>query len=74
MGRRVAKSLAISSPSLAKIKEACEKLGFKTIIESEKAHPRLSNVKSGRLIVLCGDLKKRKLIQEISKMLRGVVG
>ncbi|MEM1556995.1 MAG: signal recognition particle subunit SRP19/SEC65 family protein [Thermoproteota archaeon] len=74
MGRRVPKSLAVSSPSLAKIKEVCEKLGFKTIVEVEKAYCRISNVKSGRLIVFCNDLKKRNIIQEVGRVLKGAVG
>ncbi|MDW8033573.1 MAG: signal recognition particle subunit SRP19/SEC65 family protein [Nitrososphaerota archaeon] len=72
MGRRVPKSIAIISPSLTRIKEACDKLGLKTIIEYEKTYPRISNVKSGRIIVFCNYLGKRKLIQELSKLLKGV--
>lgn len=71
-GRRAPKSLAVSSPSLIKIKEACDKLGFRTVIESDKNYPRMSNTKSGRVIVFCGSLSKRKLIQEIGKILKGV--
>ncbi len=70
-GRRVPKSLSVSSPSLIRIKEACDKLGFRTMIEAEKAYPRMSNIKSGRVIVFCNGLSKRSLIQEISKILKG---
>ncbi|MEM3713031.1 MAG: signal recognition particle subunit SRP19/SEC65 family protein [Thermoproteota archaeon] len=72
MGRRVPKNIAVSSPSLIRIKEACDKLGLKTMTEYEKTHPRMSNVKSGRVVVFCNGLKKRKLIQEVSRMLGGL--
>jgi len=71
MGRRVPKSIAVGSPSLNRIKEACDRLGFKTIIEPEKAHPRMSNVKSGRITVFCNGLKKGELIREIGRELKG---
>ncbi|MEM1547444.1 MAG: signal recognition particle subunit SRP19/SEC65 family protein [Thermoproteota archaeon] len=73
-GRRVPKSLAVSSPSLIRIKEACDKLGFRTMIESEKTYPRMSNTKSGRIVVFCNGLSKRSLIQEIGRILRSVGG
>lgn len=72
MGRRVSKSIATGSPNLTKIKEVCDKLGLKTIVEYEKAYPRMNNIKSGRIIVFCNGLSKRKLIQEVGKVLRGV--
>lgn len=71
-GRRAPKSLAVSSPSLIRIKEACDKLGFKAMIESDKNYPRMSNTKSGRVIVFYDSLSKRRLIREIGKILKGV--
>jgi signal recognition particle subunit SEC65 len=70
-GRRVSKGLATGSPSLDRIRDACEKLGLKTVTESDKAYPRTSNLKSGRIIVFCGSLNKRSVIREVSKIIRG---
>lgn len=70
MGRRVPKNLAIESPSLMKIEEACRKLGLKTIVESDKTYPRISNLKFGRIIVLSSGFKKSVLLKEIVRVMK----
>ncbi|MEM2940489.1 MAG: signal recognition particle subunit SRP19/SEC65 family protein [Thermoproteota archaeon] len=70
MGRRVPKSLAVESPTLAKIDEACRKLGFKTIVEPDKAYPRMNNFKTGRIVVFCTGLNKKKLVEKIGEAMR----
>lgn len=70
MGRRVSKSLAVESPSLAKIEEACRKLGFKTIVEPDKKYPRMNNVECGRVVVFCKDIGKKSLVEKIGRTMR----
>jgi signal recognition particle subunit SRP19 len=70
MGRRVPKSLAVESPTLAKIDEACRKLGLKTIVEPDKAYPRMNNFKAGRIIVFCTGLNKKSLLEKIGEAMR----
>lgn len=70
MGRRVPKSLAVETPTMAKIDEACRKLGFKTIAEPDKAYPRMNNFKNGRVVVFCAGLKKKDLIKKIGEAMR----
>jgi len=74
MGRRVPKSLAIDSPSLARIEGACRKLGFRIIVEPDKAYPRMSNVKCGRIVVFCKDTRKKSLIEKIVRTMKGGAG
>lgn len=70
MGRRVSKSLAVESPTLAKIDEACRKLGLKTIVEPDKTYPRMNNFKTGRIVVFCGGFKKKNLLEKIGGAMR----
>lgn len=70
MGRRVPKSLAVESPTMTKIDEACRKLGFKTIVEPDKAYPRMNNFKNGRIVVFCTGLRKKELIEKIGEVMR----
>ncbi|MBO3832325.1 MAG: signal recognition particle subunit SRP19/SEC65 family protein [Candidatus Brockarchaeota archaeon] len=74
MGRRVPKGLAVDSPSLARIEEACRKLGLKIIVEPDKAYPRASNVKCGRIVVFCKDMRKKSIIEKIGRAMKGGVG
>ncbi|MGQ9479064.1 MAG: signal recognition particle subunit SRP19/SEC65 family protein [Thermoproteota archaeon] len=70
MGRRVPRSLAIESPSLKRLEEVCRSLGLKVIAEPDKAYPRIGNLKSGRLIVFPGTLKKEILLKQLGKALK----
>ncbi|MEM3466439.1 MAG: signal recognition particle subunit SRP19/SEC65 family protein [Thermoproteota archaeon] len=74
MGRRVPKGLAVDSPSLARVEEACRKLGLKIIVEPDKAYPRVSNVKCGRIVVFCKDMRKKNLIEKIGRVMKGGAG
>lgn len=74
MGRRVSKSLAVDSPSLARVEEACRKLGLKVILEHDKAYPRVSNAKCGRIVVFCKDMQKKSLIEKIGRVMKGGAG
>lgn len=74
MGRRISKDLAVNSPNLAKIEEACKRLGFKVIIEPNKAYPRMSNSKCGRIVIFCNGIRKGNLIKKISRIMKGGVG
>jgi signal recognition particle subunit SRP19 len=74
MGRRVPKSLAVDSPSLARIEGACRTLGLKIIVEPDKAYPRMNNVKCGRIVVFCKDTRKKSLIEKIVRAMKGGAG
>ncbi|MEM4610096.1 MAG: signal recognition particle subunit SRP19/SEC65 family protein [Thermoproteota archaeon] len=74
MGRRVPKGLAVDSPSLARIEGACRKLGLKVILEPDKAYPRVSNIKCGRIVVFCKDMRKRSLIEKIGRIMKSGAG
>jgi signal recognition particle subunit SRP19 len=74
MGRRVPKGLAVDSPSLARIAEACKKLGLKVTLEPDKAYPRASNVKCGRIVVFCKNMRKKSLIEKIGVVMKGGAG
>ncbi|MGQ9759322.1 MAG: signal recognition particle subunit SRP19/SEC65 family protein [Candidatus Methanomethylicaceae archaeon] len=50
-GRRVPKSLAVESPSIEEIFEACKALGLDPILERDKRLPRSNWEKSGRVLV-----------------------
>ena len=71
MGRRVPKVLAVDSPSLARIEEACKKLGLKVMLEPDKAYPRASNVKCGRIVVFCKGMRKKSLVAKIGMVIKG---
>jgi len=70
MGRRVPKSLAVDSPSLARVGEACRKLGLKIIVEPDKAYPRMNNVKCGRIVVFCKDSRKKHVVEKIGRAMK----
>lgn len=74
MGRRVPKGLAVDSPSLARVEEACRKLGLKIIVEPDKAYPRVSNVKCGRIVVFCKDMRKKSITEKIGRAMKGGAG
>ncbi len=68
-GRRIPKKLAIKSPLINDIFNACIKLGLEAIIEYDKAFPRTPWEKSGRIIIKKTEKKKSKIILEISEIL-----
>ncbi|MEM2929643.1 MAG: signal recognition particle subunit SRP19/SEC65 family protein [Thermoproteota archaeon] len=70
MGRRVSKNLAVESPSLARIENACKKLGFKTVVEPDRAYPRMNNVKCGRVVVFCKGIGKNSLVEKIGRTMK----
>ncbi|MCX8182834.1 MAG: signal recognition particle subunit SRP19/SEC65 family protein [Crenarchaeota archaeon] len=74
MGRRVPKSLAVDSPSLARIEEACRKLGLKIDVEPDKVYPRVNNVKCGRIVVFCKNMRKKSVIEKIVRTMKGGAG
>jgi signal recognition particle subunit SRP19 len=68
-GRRVPKRLAIKSPSVNDIFNACNKLGLEAKIEYDKAFPRIPWEKCGRVIIKKTTKKKSEIILEISEIL-----
>ena len=68
-GRRVPKSLAVSSPKLLDVKEALAKLNLKPDLFLEVSYPKTAYIKSG-LITLKKDGKKNLLLKEIAKALK----
>lgn len=68
-GRRVPRKIAIESPSIEEIFNACKELGFDAIIEKDKCFPRTPWDKSGRILIKRVD-KKSKTLLKICETLR----
>jgi len=67
-GRQVPKSLAITSPKAAEIKETAEKLGYTCELVPDAAHPRIANMKTGMVLVKKKE-PKNQTIRKIAKRL-----
>ncbi|MDH5806338.1 MAG: signal recognition particle subunit SRP19/SEC65 family protein [Candidatus Methanomethylicaceae archaeon] len=68
-GRKVSKKIAVESPSIEEILNACKELGLDVLIEKNKAFPRTPWDKSGRVLVKKSD-KKLKLLIKICEIIR----
>ncbi|MBC7101457.1 signal recognition particle subunit SRP19/SEC65 family protein [Methanothermobacter tenebrarum] len=69
-GRKIPRKHAVESPTLNEIRKAAERLKFKAKIEADKAYPSSWWERSGRVIIEHNNLKKRKLLLKISKMIK----
>jgi signal recognition particle subunit SRP19 len=67
-GRRVPKSLAVSSPKILEIKNAVEKLGFTCELVMEAAYPKMPWLKTGVILVNKNE-SKEQIIKKIAKQL-----
>lgn len=67
-GRRVPKSLAVSSPKVLEIKEAVEKLGLDYELVLDAGYPKTPWLKTGMLLVTKKEAKE-KVIRKIGKHL-----
>lgn len=74
-GRKIPKKHAVESPTLNEIKKAAERLKLKARVEADKAYPPSWWERSGRVIIEHNsNLKKRKLLLKISKMIKASRG
>jgi signal recognition particle subunit SRP19 len=67
-GRRVSKSLAVSSPRVSEIKDAAEKLGLECELVMDVAHPKMPWLKTGLLLVKKNEVKEQ-IIKKIARQL-----
>lgn len=67
-GRRIPKSLAVSSPKISEIKEAAEKLGLDYELVLDAGYPKTPWLKTGMLLVTKKETKKQ-IIKRIAKQL-----
>jgi signal recognition particle subunit SRP19 len=67
-GRRVPKSLGVSSPKVLEIKEALEKLGLSHEVVLDAGYPKTPWRKTGMLLVTKKE-SKEKVIRKIGKQL-----
>jgi signal recognition particle subunit SRP19 len=67
-GRRVPKSLAVSSPKVLEIKEAVEKLGLDYELVLDAGYPKTPWLKTGMLLIKKKE-PKEKVIRKIGKQL-----
>ncbi|MCS7098628.1 MAG: hypothetical protein NZ922_06590 [Candidatus Methanomethyliaceae archaeon] len=68
-GRRVPRKMAVESPSIEEIFNACKELGLDAIIERDKCFPRTPWDKSGRVLVK-GMNGKLKILLKVCEVLR----
>jgi signal recognition particle subunit SRP19 len=67
-GRRVPKNLSVPSPRISEIKEAADKLRLDNELVPDVAHPEMSWVKTGMLLVKNKE-SKDQTIRAIAKQL-----
>jgi signal recognition particle subunit SRP19 len=67
-GRRVPKNLSVPSPRISEIKEAADKLRLDNELVADVAHPEMSWVKTGMLLVKNKE-SKDQTIRAIAKQL-----
>lgn len=66
-GRRVAKSLAVESPTLDEIAQAVQQVGYDAVIERDVAYPRKPWETTGRVLVKqADDAGKGDLVQAVA--------
>jgi signal recognition particle subunit SRP19 len=68
-GRRVPRNLAVKSPSVEAIREAAERLGLKTEVDEEAAHPSNWRERTGLIAVEKRD-SKTKTLKALAKEMR----
>ncbi|MGB9740784.1 MAG: signal recognition particle subunit SRP19/SEC65 family protein [Candidatus Bathyarchaeia archaeon] len=67
-GRRVSKTLAVSSPKISELKDAAEKAGLKFEVVADASHPKMPWLKVGMLLVEKNG-SKEDAIRKIAKQL-----
>ena len=67
-GRRIPKSLAVSSPKILEVKHALEKLGFNYEVILDAGYPKTPWLKTG-LIIVTKTGPKHQIIKKIAKQL-----
>lgn len=67
-GRRLPKSLAVTSPKILEIKNAIEELGMECELASDAGYPKIPWLKVGMLFVSKED-SKNKMIRRIAEQL-----
>ena len=70
-GRRVPKSLSVSSPKILEIKDVAEKLGLECELVMEAGYPKTPWLKTGMLLVKKNEAKEQ-IIQKIAKQLLNI--
>lgn len=70
-GRRLPKSLAVSSPRISEIKDAIDKIHLDCELVADVAYPKTPWLKTGMLLVKKRD-SKDKTIREIAKQLQKI--
>jgi signal recognition particle subunit SRP19 len=66
-GRRVARSMAVSEPSLEEIAKAVQQVGYDAVIERGKAYPRQPRTETGFVAVQnADDAGKSDMIQAVA--------
>ncbi|EME29488.1 Signal recognition particle 19 kDa protein [Galdieria sulphuraria] len=63
-GRKISKHLCSDTPSAEEIAKSCEQLGFETLLESDKKHPR-DNFRKGRIRVHLFNEQHKSLVSVI---------
>jgi len=72
-GRRIEKSLAVSSPRILELKEAAEKLGLECEVVANASYPKTPLLKTGVLLVGKGE-PKEQVIKKIARQLLRIRG
>lgn len=67
-GRRVPKSLAVTSPKISELKESAEKAGLKCEVLDGASHPKIPWLKMGMLLVE-KNCSKEEAVKKIAKQL-----
>tara|TARA_B110000263_G_C15268976_1_gene492495 strand:- start:403 stop:702 length:300 start_codon:yes stop_codon:yes gene_type:complete len=72
-GRRVAKKIAVESPTMAEIELAVKKIGYIPEIENEKSYPRQAWERTGRVRVKnSNDSAKNDIVQAVAAYVRAI--
>jgi signal recognition particle subunit SRP19 len=70
-GRRVPKSLSVSSPKILEIRDAVEKLGLEYELVVDAGYPKTPWLKTGMLLVKKNEAKEQ-IIRKIAKQLLNI--
>ena len=70
-GRRVPKSLSVSSPKILEIKDAVEKLGLEYELVADAGYPKTPWLKTGMLLLKKNEAKEQ-IIRRIAKQLLNI--
>ena len=68
-GRRVARKVAVSGPSVEEIAAAADALGLKPKVEAERAHPSTPWKRDGRVLVRA-DYFKTSVVRKVAEKVK----